>query len=414
MSNTKNKWFRSTNKNIPQLTNNWGDLVRLLDACLVTGTSEQSIINATVSSDNLETTDIVTFTYLEAHKYYQYQVIEVSGSELSAVNGEHRILSVSKDGLSITYKIDTSISDVGSLLNIKTKLASAGWNIRHSETNKRIYQGTSTTGKNCCFFVDNEKHPLVGDNWMKMARVGYAEDFESFEKPLGISIPNNWDNFIPYQSGSDVVMGGFNMVYATYYSPDNGLMPSSVPSDGIREWTLIVDDSCFYLLNATSSMAGHNTQYLCHFFGQYDPIIEGWDHNVAIAANAWTTMQKNTVFTPSVECGSLYSIDRPFYSGVTYSNSGENNQLTVRSIHGVDRTGMYNVTNPLGPTQLFKAFVRDSAGTFLGTMKNFYWTSQMYPFQHNQVFTQDKFIYIAVNTSSAGNITQAIYKIGEI
>ena len=42
-ASTDIKWFRYKNKNAPQITNNWGAITPVLDACLVTGFSEQVV-----------------------------------------------------------------------------------------------------------------------------------------------------------------------------------------------------------------------------------------------------------------------------------------------------------------------------------------------------------------------------------
>ena len=412
MANTKIKWFRNTNKNAPQLTNNWGDLIKLFDACLINGFNELAISQASVTGLTSESSDYITFTYLEAHGYLQYQILEVSGSDIESVNGVHRILEVSKDGLSLTFKIDTSITDVGSLLNIKTKLASAGWEKLHADVDKGIYRGTAKEGKNCCFFVDNSQHTLYVTNWSKFARVGYAEDFESMEKPLGISVPSNWDNFIPYQSGTNINWGGFSMFYATPNNPEYGTRISNAPSAGNREWTLIADDSYFYLINATTPSS--NGYYLGHFFGQYDPLIDGWEHNVAISANAWSTMNQTTNFTPSTEVGGLCSISRPFYTGVVYTNSGDNHQLYSRSLYDVNRSGGSNWTASSGPTHLFSVYIRDSNPVILGKFRNMYWLAQNFPFSNKQVFTQGTNLYMGHNIMSEGSNCQVAFKIGEL
>ena len=66
MANTKIKWFRNTNKNAPQLTNNWGGLVKLFDACLINGFTAQA--NTWYSVEIVRKAGVVTY-YINGSKY---------------------------------------------------------------------------------------------------------------------------------------------------------------------------------------------------------------------------------------------------------------------------------------------------------------------------------------------------------
>lgn len=80
-ASTDIKWFRYTNKGAPQVTNNWGILTPLLDACLVSGFSEQVVTEISVTGKTVELTFDLNPSYLNS------QVITVSGSYSEEING---------------------------------------------------------------------------------------------------------------------------------------------------------------------------------------------------------------------------------------------------------------------------------------------------------------------------------------
>lgn len=195
LTNTSIKFLNSSNLNGPLLNTDWGAFIRLLDACLVDGINNLNISSLSISGSTPETSDLITLTYLTPHGYQQYQVILLSGSQVEALNKEHRIQSVSPDGLSLTFKINSNITDAGNTLNIMTKLAPLGWKKVFTEPFKAVYQMNSAEGPNHYFFVWN-------DNPNNMGATGYGAiwlaashylGFDYVDKPAGSS-PLNLQN----------------------------------------------------------------------------------------------------------------------------------------------------------------------------------------------------------------------------
>ena len=227
LTDTSIKFLNSSYWNGPLLNTDWGALVRLYDACLVDGINLLNISSLSISGSSPETSDLVTITYLTPHGYQQYQVLLLSGSQVESLNGEHRIQSVSTDGLSLTFKIKTNVVDAGNILNIMTKLAPLGWTKQYSGTNRAVYKMNSSNGPNHYFFVLNDNPNNNGatgyDNtWARYATTGMAEGLGQDFNPQGLCTPTTWSDIYPRGSGGNVIQGAGKVYYAyNTYNLDN-------------------------------------------------------------------------------------------------------------------------------------------------------------------------------------------------
>ena len=98
VASTDTKYFLYTNANAPQLTNVWGQLCALLDACLVDGFNQKSISSLSIAGN------VITANYPSAHGYLDGQVLLLSGATEATLNKEHRITSVTSTTL--TFEVD--------------------------------------------------------------------------------------------------------------------------------------------------------------------------------------------------------------------------------------------------------------------------------------------------------------------
>ena len=81
------KYFSSGMTGAPQIANNWGDLVTMLDACLVNGFALKAI-------DTLTCVDgLATATISAGHAYRPEQVVEIAGADQPAYNGQFRVIA---------------------------------------------------------------------------------------------------------------------------------------------------------------------------------------------------------------------------------------------------------------------------------------------------------------------------------
>lgn len=129
-ANTDTKYFLHTNTGAPQLTNVWGQLCSLLDACLIDGFNQQDASSITIAGKT------ITLTYTVAHGYFDGQVLLITGAADSGLNKEHRIVAIPST-TTLTFDVATLPSNLNG--TISTKLAPIGA-IKHlSSISKRVY-----------------------------------------------------------------------------------------------------------------------------------------------------------------------------------------------------------------------------------------------------------------------------------
>ncbi len=135
MSNTDIKWFSFGNTNAPQLSNSWGCMIDVLDACLVTGMGSQ-LVSTLVVKDG-----VATATFGTSHNLQQFQVVEISNADQQIFNGEHKVLGVTSNTIEFVINSPDTIATG----TISCKLASLGWTKAFSGTQKAVYSAKDRT-----------------------------------------------------------------------------------------------------------------------------------------------------------------------------------------------------------------------------------------------------------------------------
>lgn len=82
------KFYFDTMPGMPQITNNYGDMVNMLDVVLANGTALSNVTSIAFADG------LITVTCAAAHNFIRYQVIELSGANQSEYNGEFRITEI--------------------------------------------------------------------------------------------------------------------------------------------------------------------------------------------------------------------------------------------------------------------------------------------------------------------------------
>lgn len=414
LTDTSIKFLNSSNLNGPLLNTDWGALVRLYDACLVDGINLLNIASLSISGSSPETSDLVTITYLTPHGYQQYQVLLLSGSQVEALNGEHRIQSVSTDGLSLTFKIKTNVVDAGNILNIMTKLAPLGWTKEYSGTNRAVYKMNSSNGPNHYFFVLNDNPNNNGatgydSTWARYATTGMAEGLGQDFNPQGLCTPTTWSDIYPRGSGGNVIQGAGKVYYAyNTYNLDNIYDANQVQA-GNRRWEIYGDNSYFYLFNSNNL---NYTSYQMTGCGQYDCIHQGYNYNTFINNNTWDNKTAVSWHSLVVDTNQIIGFtDERIVKSLSNLNSINGGSLRIRSLNGISVSGYNSILNVNGPANLLKAYVIDADNILMGAYKNIYWLGSLKPFINGQVFTQGQNTYKAINMIRSGYEGQIVVKI---
>lgn len=106
------KHYQNTMQGIPQLTNNWGSMITLLDAVLITGFNHVPVISVIKSTPTAIT---ATINLGSGHGFIDRQVVRITGST-NGWNGDYKVLSA--DGASIT--IECTAEHAGTILGTAT------------------------------------------------------------------------------------------------------------------------------------------------------------------------------------------------------------------------------------------------------------------------------------------------------
>lgn len=148
MSTVPVKWFMSTMQGAPRLSGTAGDMIGLLDACLING------FNVT-APNSLSVADGVASLYYSGggHGYVQHQVILVDGAAPATLNGEWRVTEVDANYVRFAAPGEPDGTASGT---IGVRTAPVGqWEKAFSGTNKAVYRSTDIAGTRLFLRIDD-------------------------------------------------------------------------------------------------------------------------------------------------------------------------------------------------------------------------------------------------------------------
>lgn len=208
------KFYRSTDSGAPVssgINNTAGELITVLDDCLVNGygsvTLDSLVVASNVATGTISTGHGFTMTSLAG------PVITIGGATPSGLNGEWRIASV--PGSTTFTFATTGISDQTATGTITAKRSPAGWVKSYSGTNKAVYRSQS--------ILSNQHYLRVDDSVGAYARVrGYASMSD---------VDTGTD---PFPTDAQVNGGGYAMKAA---------------SSSRKAWIVYADDRFLYFIS---------------------------------------------------------------------------------------------------------------------------------------------------------------------
>lgn len=269
------------------LSNNWGDLIRLLDKALVTGIDFTSITAASIDEQG-----DVHITLYAAHNAMLFQVVELTGFAPASLNQKYRIKGVPSTTELIlkphTVIAETSITTVGA-----GKLASLGYEIIFRDTNdvKRVYRAKNPNAEHPFIRVDESLTSPDGttgvytSTYAKSAMVGLIEnmthiddysDTSKLQLPLDTSdFEKNWKI---NRTGTDVIRGWSRWYWASAQNNDlNSKQDSAAPAARNRGFTIFGDKDAFYLQNAQGPDDRFKRIYGCGLFqNSISNVLQPW------------------------------------------------------------------------------------------------------------------------------------------
>lgn len=418
VAKTDIKFYVHTNNSAPQLTNNFGCMLNVLDAALINGIQVGTVSSLTAFGK------IVTVVFGTAHNLMQYQVIKIAGANQAEYNVEARILSV-PNATAITFELAVVPSVATATGTINCSLPSLGWEKPFSSNSatggKGAYRSKNTLLPSRPFLrVVDELDPAYTSTYAKYAKVGIVEDMTDIDTMLGVQAPYNSGspnlNWVATGSGNTVINGWARWYYARTMDADSSSGSDAAPPATVnRQWLLIGNGDYFYIFPSQAS----NVSAFPYGFGNFKSFLNVDIGNTFLAstfanlaANATSTSYSyNPIGRASIAdyylvllrgytqaanykaaaCLSLYVANSVIYSGAA-------NYIGAASLASVA---------PFAPVFINEDVLR-------GELPNIYYLFQIRPYANLQLIERNGAIYIAKNVGNTSAQGQVVLKVVDL
>lgn len=416
MANTDIKWFSFDNANAPQLANSWGDLIGVLDACLIEGYGSQIVSSLVVENG------VGIASFGSAHNFKQFQVVEISGALNPKLNTEFKIIGLSVN--TIEFIVDAA--DQTEIGAISCKVAPLGWTKVFSGTNKAVYRAKDISANPFYLRVDNSMDPVYNANYAKFAKVGILEecshidDFSANQVPYNSGSPNK--NWVGTGSGASAVNGWAKWYHAvSETAPTSEISDSSAPANNEKEWMLIGDNSSFYIVCTPVSKSNVNKHIAAYAYGFgvtekknfRVPFLLAHQRNVAVSSTefflnsnplryGWAA--STILMTDNI--GS-YTQDLTAYPQY-YLPDKRTDQTQMRS-------GIMSFNSREPGIHFSKVMLHSSANAFMGAFPMLY-SMQSSNFEYNDLhtFMEEGECFLLKKVAQANAIGAFVFKAGEL
>ncbi|ENX13288.1 hypothetical protein F895_02592 [Acinetobacter sp. CIP 64.2] len=232
------------------LGNNWGDLIRMLDICLVNGLPFTNVTAASIDANG-----DINLTFYAAHNAVLFQIVELSGFSPSNINGKYRIKGL-PTSTQMILKAELSGQSISA--NGSAKLAALGYDIIFRDSNdvKRVYRAKNPSSVHPFIRVDesiSDGTNSYNSDYAKYAMVGLLESMshiDDYEDPNKLQLPldtsNLKRNWQINGTGNTVVRGWSRWYWARASGAYYGSPDTSSPTTGNRQFTLCGSGDAFY------------------------------------------------------------------------------------------------------------------------------------------------------------------------
>jgi len=276
------KHFENSMKGIPQLTNNWGSMINLLDKVLVEGFNFVPIISVVKSSSDAIT---ATINLGSGHGFIDRQVVRIAGST-NGWDGDYKVLSANTDSVVVECAATNPIAINGAASCSTAPLdfeivfrTPAG-----SKKPKRAYRSKSPESLRLILLVHDFCVSGAAATGAKFAKIGVVSSMSDIDTITGTQMP-----FDPKKPNANWGWDGTNHGWAKWYYANPAYWNSwdqrtdaDSPDDGNRGYSLVGDKSSF-ILNISENMC--SPLFGCVEF--FDPTYQG--KNLCLLANGANT-----------------------------------------------------------------------------------------------------------------------------
>ncbi len=373
------KYFNSGMTGAPQISNQWGDLVSLLDACLVDGFALRAIDTLTFA-DGVSTATVST-----GHPYQAGQVLTIAGADQADYNGQCRVLTTT--ATTFTYAGNGSpTSPATTTSSLSAKVAPLGWAKPFAGTHKAAYRSQNPQSPQNLLLVDDGiKMPDYDPSWAKWANVGIVEDLADIDTIVGAQAP--YDPNHPTQNWQQVQAEQWGW-YKWYHARQTGHENYGDSGAGNRNWVMVGDDRLFYLFctNAPGfNWYGRNSYCFGDLIsfkpGDHFGTVLCADENLSSQSGYWSYpgqyngygLTMSLDFSGKVLLRNHTQLGNPVRFGVTSLNTNNTQQVCGRGPMPFPNGADYSLW-------LLPTYVREEEGHMRGLMPGMLWMPQDRPY----------------------------------
>ena len=410
------KYFNSGMTGAPQISNNWGDLVTMLDACLVNGFALKAIDALTCTGG------IATATISTGHAYQREQVVQIAGADQADYNGQFRVISTTTT--TFTFAVSgTPVSPATTSTSLTAKVAPLGWEKPFSGTNKAAYRSKNPQSPQNLLLIDNSlKTPNYTTTWAKWANVGIVEDLSDIDTIVGAQAP--YDPNSPTQNWKQVAGSQWGW-YKWYHGRTTQYESAGDSGAGARNWVLVGDDRLFFLFCTNAAGYGwYGRNSYC--FGDITSFkagdnyatVLGADDNYSGMSSYWSYPGQNSGyglcmsldFTGKTLLRNHTQLGNPVRFGLTSLNTNNGQQVCGRGPTPFPNGADYSLW-------LLPTYVRQEDGHMRGIMPGMLWMPQDRPYSDQTIVDNvvgqagKKFLLVRTQYSSETDGAQIAFDI---
>ena len=274
------KHFEHTMKGVPQLTNNWGSMIGLLDAVLINGFNFVPVLSISKSSPESITAIIALGS---SHGFIDRQVVRISGST-NGWNGDFKVLSSNTDSVLIECLSSHPQINNG---NASCSTAPLDFEIAFStpidsKEPKRAYRSTNPDSLGLILLVHDFCVSGASLTGAKFAKVGIVSSMSDINTITGVQMPLDQQN--PNSNwGWDGTFHGWTKWYYRSCNNENSNdygSDSKAALNGNSAFNVVGDGISIIIDITHSNYNSHAVYGMCEF---YDQKING--DNLALIAS---------------------------------------------------------------------------------------------------------------------------------
>ena len=348
------KHYQNTMKGIPQLTNNWGAMINLLDAVLVNGFNHVTILGLTKTNTASIT---ATINLGSDHGFIDRQVVRIAGST-NGWNGDYKILSADANSITIecTAEHPSVISGTATCFTAPLDFEIVHQTPSESTEPKRAYRSTDPESLSLILLVHDFCSPGAAEAGSKFAKVGIVSSMSDIDTITGTQMPFNSATPNANWKWDGTHHGWSKWYYRTpsFSSVSNNQQDSSPALSGGSPFSIVGDGVSFLFDVYTSNQGAYCVFGVAQFFDQ-----TYWGKNLALLAFGFPDRIPQSEYAPPQARGSY----------VLSSDSVGIGANTVRCGIWFDKSGISNYNT--GGYALSLRRGRENSGSGI-TQKNIY------------------------------------------